>query len=353
MNQKLHSKEKFSKLLEKYLQGRCTPEEEKWVLEWYEATGRDQSVQWKEEEIEEIEARAHKNLRTEIQKTYKRNNSGKQIFLDSFNWRKASIAASFILFVISIAVTYQFFAEGENNELSNNEIQINAASTFTNTTTSVQKLKLEDGSIITLQPNSSIAYAKPFAPDKREISLTGEGFFEIKRDESRPFLVYTGKVVTKVLGTSFTVRSNNKSKDIIVAVKSGKVSVSRQSESFFGFKKTLKDEIILTPNEQAIYNEEENSMKASLVDVPEVVASHQALKVMRFDNAPLVEIFKALSKAYQVEIVYDAKKISECTLTTTLNNENLFERLNIICKAIGGSYAMEGTKIIFNNTRCK
>src|SRR5690606_37685879 len=81
----------------------------------------------------------------------------------------------------------------------------------------------------------------------REVKLTGEAFFEIKKDESRPFLVYAQGIVTKVLGTSFNIRARQGDEKIIVDVKTGKVAVFRE-------KNSNEEPYLLTPNQQVVYD---------------------------------------------------------------------------------------------------
>lgn len=352
MNQNFRSKKDFARLLEKYLQGRCTPQEEKYVLEWYEAMDNDSSSTFGDEELDLVEARIEANIKFKLNNSSERNKKAKQIFLkDHIKWNVSSIAAAVIFLVLSIGLIYQFSLRKEGELMKDQVSADNTTSVIRNSGKVAKLVKLDDGTVITLQPLSSITFTHPFASDKREVTLTGEGFFEVKRDVNRPFLVYTEKVVTRVLGTSFNIKSHN-SKDIVVAVKTGKVSVSKQESVFLGLGKSLKDEVILTPNEQAVYSSKEDKIKTSLVEIPEIVAAQQDFKIMKFDNAPLSRIFEDLAKAYQVEIVFNERQLEECTLTTTLNKENLFDRLNIICKATGGSYVMEGTKIIIHNDGC-
>jgi hypothetical protein len=82
-------------------------------------------------------------------------------------------------------------------------------------------ITLPDGSRVFLNSESSISYPEFFSKDKREISLTGEAFFDVTRDENRPCIIHSGNVVTKVLGTSFNIQAFD-GKDILVTVATGK-----------------------------------------------------------------------------------------------------------------------------------
>ncbi|MCX8491919.1 MAG: FecR family protein, partial [Cyclobacteriaceae bacterium] len=86
---------------------------------------------------------------------------------------------------------------------------------------------LQDGSKVMLQPNSTIQYPQTFTEKSREVYLNGGAFFEVTKDPARLFIVYANKLVTQVLGTSFTGRAYDNEKNISVVVKTGKVSVSK------------------------------------------------------------------------------------------------------------------------------
>ncbi len=96
-----------------------------------------------------------------------------------------------------------------------------------NTSGSVQKVALADGSVVSLEPGSTLRYPEHFGT-QREVYLTGEAFFNVFRDEKHPFLVYAEDVVTRVLGTSFRVKAYGQGKEVRVAVTSGKVSVFKK-----------------------------------------------------------------------------------------------------------------------------
>jgi transmembrane sensor len=348
MNQEFRSKKEFANLLKKYREGQCSPEEETLVLRWYESNGRDSIFPFDEEELNIVEARIKSNLKKRLHINSEQDSDTSLIDPKrSAFWKVTAVAASLTILTLAIGFVYSYSSNKEVHLLSARH----NSSVINNTSETAKEITLEDGTRINLQPNSSITFTKPFDPERREVTLEGEGFFRVTRDEKRPFIVYAGKVVTRVLGTSFNINANNRSK-VTVSVKSGKVSVSKLEAGFLGIGKTLEHEVILTPNERAIYLKNDNSIEATLVESPEIVTSQEDAKVMRFENAPLSSIFTELARAYQVEIEFDEQLLKDCKLTTTLNNENLFNRLNIICKATGGTYSMEGTKIIIQNDGC-
>ncbi|WP_270087446.1 FecR family protein [Sphingobacterium sp. SYP-B4668] len=90
-------------------------------------------------------------------------------------------------------------------------------------------LTLADGSKVWINSSSRLEYPQEFKKGQaREVTLVGEAYFEIERAEDWPFIVHTGDVSTKVLGTKFNVKAYPEMKDILVTVKTGKVMVTKQ-----------------------------------------------------------------------------------------------------------------------------
>ncbi len=217
-----------------------------------------------------------------------------------------------------------------------------------NEKTEVEKITLHDGSIISLEPGSEIQYPKQFG-DKREICLSGEAFFEIAKDAKHPFLVYTSEVTTKVLGTSFRIKAHQQSKEIIVAVTTGKVSVFAKPDA----REEKIQEVTLTPNLQAVYDRRHQSVVKKIVDKPSVIKPPSVNKNY-YTNIKVVNLLKALSESYGVEIKYSEAMLANCTLTTDImDEEGLYDQLEVICNALGAHYAMEGATIVIESNGCE
>lgn len=87
---------------------------------------------------------------------------------------------------------------------------------------------LEDGSVVYLSGQASLHYPDHFADDKREVTLLGDAFFDIKRQADRPFFVETELATVEVLGTSFSIKSD-RNNSFLLSVREGEVRVSRKS----------------------------------------------------------------------------------------------------------------------------
>lgn len=212
------------------------------------------------------------------------------------------------------------------------------------------RLSLSDGSVVILQPGSALQYPAQFGVDKREVYLIGAAFFEVVKNPKQPFLVYANELVTKVLGTSFWVRAVAGELTVQVVVRTGRVSVFRQSTVPADRQKTprITSGLILTPNQQLVFNRQETTFSKSLVAQPLALQPFD----FTFRNAPVSEVLHAIGQTYGVTLVYDEDLLSRCPLTATLTQESLYGKLDLICKAIGADYQLIDGQIVINTKGC-
>lgn len=214
---------------------------------------------------------------------------------------------------------------------------------------------LPDGSTVILQKGSKLKYFDSYNAHNREVYLSGEAFFEVVKNPKKPFLVFTKDIVTKVLGTSFTVKAFDNDKEVKVMVKTGKVNVIQQKSLNIKdiTNKTDLGGISLTANQQATYQREEHKLiKAELVK-PQFLALSNNTQSFTFKSTPISEVFVQLSQAYGIEIVFDEKVMSKCTFTATLGTEPLDEKMKWICAAIDADYQVSGGRIFVEGRPCQ
>jgi hypothetical protein len=223
---------------------------------------------------------------------------------------------------------------------------------YNNNSDSEQHIVLSDGSQVVLEKNSRLTYATNFSSGKREVYLEGNAFFNITRNPERPFIVYTQTIVTKVLGTSFYVKAMSNAETASVVVKTGKVSVFKRENftSTDAGSATLKG-MVVTPNQQVVYDIPNEQMNKSLVEKP-VIATQSAYS-FDFDDTPATEVFNRLQSAYGVPILMDEEVLSGCTISASLGNEPFYEKLRIICKIINATYEVIDGTVIINTKGCK
>ena len=257
------------------------------------------------------------------------------------NWRRYIAAAAIIALLAAGAWWFTGTGTIERNGLvvqktSKHELVAK------NTGSSLQTLYLLDGTRITLSPKSTLHYSRLMSGDKREVSLEGEAFFEVASDANRPFFVYSGNIITKVLGTSFRVKGDEQ---IVVAVRSGKVAVSR--------KESATEQFILLPNEQAVFNTKQNTLqKLNVTDVAILANPVPAPAVLNYDEAPVGNVLDSLAKMYAVEIQYNHSLFAKCRVTVALDQESLYEKLTVLCKVVGANYEISDEAIYITGQGC-
>lgn len=155
------------------------------------------------------------------------------------------------------------------------------------------------------------------------------------------------------LGTSFMVSAFENTKDVKVEVKTGRVSVytSKDLNTHQDDRKGLLAGMILTPNQQVTFSKTESRLVKSIVEKPEQIVSIPK-EQFRFEETSVSDVFSMLEKAYGISIIYDAPNMADCYLTATLEEENLYEKLDIICKVTHAYYEIVDAQIIIHSRGC-
>lgn len=201
------------------------------------------------------------------------------------------------------------------------------------------KIVLSDGSIVTLGAGSRLNYPAHFADSTREISLEGEAFFEITKNPEKPFIIHTGAVQTKVLGTSFKVNAF-KGEDVQVAVVTGKVRVDHKTVN----KDGLESIAVLLPGDVVNWNPVTRKAVKSKRETEELTA-WQAGK-LSFNGMPLKNVAIILERWYNVDIQINNKKAGEYKMNIILDGtQPLNQLLEVLKVTTKTHYKIDGKTI--------
>ena len=347
----------FDILLKKYLEGNCSLQEERIVMKWYQNLINESRLELTNEEKQTIENKIWAKINSGIN-NYP-DKTGKVPVL-KFNAKiiyRIAVAACFALLV---GTGWYWLAK---SPLSKSKITAKAIKKIPNNYTSVsnedgyeKNVLLSDGSIITLQPKSTLYYPLTFTGNTREVYLTGNAFFKIFHNPAKHFIVHTGGLLTEVLGTSFSITHDTKTDKIEVAVVTGKVSVYEQSKMDNVTADLQPNSVILTPNQKVIYNSLNNQFITSLVEDPKPLESAKPIIDTTgrfvFEEAPLSKVLNELTKVYGIDINTETKSLDNCHFTGDITRQDLYKKLDIICQSTRSSYEVKGTEIIIKGKGC-
>lgn len=204
------------------------------------------------------------------------------------------------------------------------------------------KVVLPDSSIVWLNSGTTLSYNYN-SGNSRLVKLKGQGFFEITRDESRPFVVQSGDLQVEVLGTRFDVNAYPGNEEISVVLESGSVLLSHSQLSL---------DCVLEPGEQADYDVASNKVSVHQADI-EKLTSWKDGKLI-FKNDPMKLVFEKLERWYNIDIeVLDEEVYSSIFTGTVINNEDYSQIFKLIefscplqCRVVNGVNAGEIPKVI-------
>lgn len=172
---------------------------------------------------------------------------------------------------------------------------------------------LPDGSVVKLNAGSELRFAEHFTTSKRHVELSGEAFFDITRDETRPFVINSGEVDVRVLGTSFVVKSYPEESEIMVAVRSGKVEVVDPLN---------KENLLLVKDEIAIYERGSKRLNRGIVHDQESFFGWMNQDLV-FDDYDFDEIITILKRWYGIDFQIDKKMETSKRITAKFENPTL------------------------------
>lgn len=180
----------------------------------------------------------------------------------------------------------------------------------------------QDGTRVYLNSESKLRYPREFGLSERRVQLEGEGYFIVSPNPDRPFIVELDKAKIKVLGTAFNVEAYPEEKEICVTLDKGKVNLIPWTNK----------ENLLNPNEKIILNKESGNCTITKLDNVQSLSTWKK-DIITFNNAPLNEVMKDLSRWYNVRFVVKDKRAYGYLFTITSNNtllENVLKELEII-----------------------
>ena len=228
------------------------------------------------------------------------------------------------------SITYENSADSTVREELFNELVIPRGGEYV--------LTLADGTLVCLNAGSKLRFPVQFNGDTRRVELEGEGYFQVVRDEKKPFVVGASGVDITVLGTEFNVSNYPENMDVQTTLVEGcvKINVEQDKESY-----------ILQPGEQAVFNKTSGELHVSAVDVSYAIAWKEGR--LRFRDRPLKEMMDFISGWYDVEVEYRDDEVKDYLFGCNFNRHatvlpllELFQSTGTVCFEIVGKKIIVG-----------
>jgi ferric-dicitrate binding protein FerR (iron transport regulator) len=326
----------WPELFEKFVDGTCTPEEEMLIKHYLKNPDNDHQVSLLMNKLWNTESRhIHNGNKKQSQLRYDRLRASITGVRTENKWLAYKIAASFLLLISALLTAYTQWDKMVN--------YIDPVTYITQKASAGQRMEIQlpDGTVVWLNASSAITYPEEFREDTRTLKLTGEAFFEVKKDALKPFIVRTENLFTKVLGTSFNIKAYAGQNKLEVTVATGKVAVGEMADS----TDTGKELASLTPHQRFTYFFKSTEfVKEDSVQIDASKAWVDGKLV--FNTATLEEVVQALQRWYDVRITIMAEEKITCTFTANFKDRtpltDVLEALSLTHKM---KYSLEGKSV--------
>jgi ferric-dicitrate binding protein FerR (iron transport regulator) len=315
-------------LLQKYKADECTPEERARVEAWLEQLGKQSQTSVAGSAEDRILDRTRKRVLSQIP-TQSATNKVYVLQYLKIAALLLLVPAGFLLYSklnrpAPQALQQYFTARGERKVLT-----------------------LPDSTTVTLNSSSVLTISSDFGVKNRVVKLSGEGFFHVKHDASKPFIVATGNIQTQVLGTQFNVHAYNNESEYKIAVVSGMVSVGENRAT----NKVVPLGKILTRNLMLVYNSKAHQHYIKTADADRLSAWQNGR--LYFDEASVPEIGLTLSRMYNIDVQLADKPGRDCKYTIGFDNQPLDKVLRVLSQLTGITYQYTTSKIIIHSKNCR
>lgn len=228
---------------------------------------------------------------------------------------------------------------------------------------SKSKVELPDGSIVWLNAGSKLTYNKDYGQSVREVTLSGEGYFDVMKMKEKPFIIHTSTINIKVLGTVFNVKAYPEDKRTETSLIRGRIEVT--------IKNRPNDKIILSPSEKLVVENDEiiESGKSVSKENSEALPISTLMSVNKliydpadstvaetewiknrliFRNESFGEVIVQMERWYGVDIEITDDGLGEVRLNGTFDDETISQALDALKESISFHYEQKGNKIIIN-----
>ncbi len=327
-------------LIDRFLRNECTAIEKEQVLKYLDEHPEELDAFFPVDECFEadnqsVSSDATERMLSKVHLHIQKKNTVISLY-------RRMIAAACILLVCGAA---WFWVSKENNRSSKTVAAVATPASLNdhlqrrfNTTDKVIAVSMADGSVIELQPASSISYPESFGKNnERTVYLTGEATFKVAKDKTKPFTVYTGGISTTALGTSFNIRYYDEKDITSVELFTGKVVIKPAGTT----EQSLDEDVYLVPGQQLIYNRKTRHAQVQLIPKKDANAQQNKLVSARkkytgtvakptwymFNGQTLEQVLDQLSVYYNTDIEYVPAEIADKYFTAKFDTTDSLDQI--------------------------
>jgi ferric-dicitrate binding protein FerR (iron transport regulator) len=328
---------RIKELLSRYINDECSQEEAAELLRWYD-TFKDHSEPYSAfdgETRDQLQYKLLQNIKSGI--ALKEGKRRRLIATGKILQYACSGAAAAVLLLAGI-----LWLKTENKTRSGKQVP-GEELIVSNQGHCIYKRQLPDGSVVWLSPDARITYMRK--KETREVQMTGDVFFEIAPDQTSPFYVYSGRMLTRVLGTSFRIKTNSGDHTARIDVMSGKVAVSLLNNitaTQMIRHPAAKEPLLLTASQAATLQDDQLDINDA--GTSKEMAIWQKQKI-HFDNASLQEVLKALNEKFGAHIVFGDDNLKVYRLNADFSGQHLPDILDMMKKSLNIRYEINGSEM--------
>ena len=316
-------------LLDRFLKGGTSPEEEKDLLDWFRKTAPEEVLYayyrsyWDNAHGKSIPADVQGRMFHQIKLRMKEMEQKRKNIRKLRLWW-ASTAAAVVALCVSIGISVHYFRQV--NQMSQQTFVVSAEKGQRS------NVVLPDGTVLTLNSCSRVRYPNQFVDNERRVELEGEGFFQVSRNEKQPFIINTRFFDVRVLGTCFNVKSYSSDETVMVDVESGKVQVDMPEAM-----------MRLQANEQVRINTMSGEYSKQREEHAVAVWRGGG---MRFDATPIHDVAKELERMYNCRITFAQGQSFDNLISGEHDNKSLEAVLQSIEYTSGIHYKISGQEVL-------
>lgn len=332
----------FEKLLPGYLSGELTDEEREMIHEWRKESSENEILF--QESLKAWDALPLLHEMEQFNSFEALNKINTRISNeDTVTWWMyiQRIAAILLLPLL----VYSGYISIRNSSLKKQQEEHVVMQTISSRQGMVTQFDLSDGTKVWLNSGSALQFPTQFNGDLREVKLVGEAFFEVTKNETKPFRVKAKDLNIEVLGTSFNVISYEDEKQSEVVLVEGLVKLSADEN------KEQKEFGPMHPGQRAVYMDENKTVKSEEVSVDKYISWRNGDLIFRNDK--MEDVVRRLSRWFNVEMIINDPEIKDYVYKAAFRNENLTQVLNLLKISAPIDYTIIGNKLLPNGEYTK